>query len=190
MAGSLHAQKNAVWHWMTKHDFQMIVSYLEDPDCFAATTGGGWKTKIAEKTWTKVTTFVTWRYRFALRVSLRITESSWGRNLSGLTADMVFDASDLCPDSQHAFSVPEDNLSLSEEEEETIDRDKESIDLLDDDDVIKNQTASVIDGDEFHQITMTDDDDGLGMGNQTTQSTLVVEANRAEILAENQCSQQ
>ncbi|KAL3692746.1 hypothetical protein R1sor_006397 [Riccia sorocarpa] len=40
MARSLHAQKNAARHRMTKYDYEMIVSYLEDPDNFNAIIGG------------------------------------------------------------------------------------------------------------------------------------------------------
>ncbi|KAL3690069.1 hypothetical protein R1sor_016378 [Riccia sorocarpa] len=57
MARSLGAQKNAVRHRMTKQDYEMIVTYLENPDNFAAINGYGRKTKITRKTLTKVTAF-------------------------------------------------------------------------------------------------------------------------------------
>ncbi|KAL3699822.1 hypothetical protein R1sor_017844 [Riccia sorocarpa] len=50
MARSLGAQKNAARLWMTKQDYKMIVTYLENPDNFAAINGGGRKTKITGKT--------------------------------------------------------------------------------------------------------------------------------------------
>ncbi|KAL3688710.1 hypothetical protein R1sor_015019 [Riccia sorocarpa] len=57
MARSMGAQKNAARHWMTKRDYEMIVTYLENPDNFAAINGCGRKTKITGKTLTKVTAF-------------------------------------------------------------------------------------------------------------------------------------
>ncbi|KAL3690845.1 hypothetical protein R1sor_004496 [Riccia sorocarpa] len=57
MARSMGAQKNAARHWMTKQDYEMIVTYLENPDNFAAINGCGRKTKITRKTLTKVTAF-------------------------------------------------------------------------------------------------------------------------------------
>ncbi|KAL3683230.1 hypothetical protein R1sor_001252 [Riccia sorocarpa] len=57
MARSLGAQKNAARHRMTKQDYEMIVTYLENPDNFAAINGCGRKTKITGKTLTKVTAF-------------------------------------------------------------------------------------------------------------------------------------
>ncbi|KAL3697289.1 hypothetical protein R1sor_011365 [Riccia sorocarpa] len=57
MARSVGAQKNAARHRMTKRDYEMIVTYLENPDNFAAINGCGKKTKITGKTLTKVTAF-------------------------------------------------------------------------------------------------------------------------------------
>ncbi|KAL3691501.1 hypothetical protein R1sor_005152 [Riccia sorocarpa] len=42
---------------MTKQDYEMIVTYLDNPDNFAAINGCGRKTKITGKTLTKVTAF-------------------------------------------------------------------------------------------------------------------------------------
>ncbi|KAL3680399.1 hypothetical protein R1sor_023355 [Riccia sorocarpa] len=57
MARSVGAQKNAARHRMTKQEYEMIVTYLENPDNFTAINGCGRKTKITEKTLTKVTVF-------------------------------------------------------------------------------------------------------------------------------------
>ncbi|KAL3701023.1 hypothetical protein R1sor_019045 [Riccia sorocarpa] len=57
MARSLGAQKNAARHRMTKEDYEMIITYLENPDNFAAINGCGRKTKITGKTLSKVTAF-------------------------------------------------------------------------------------------------------------------------------------
>ncbi|KAL3680300.1 hypothetical protein R1sor_023256 [Riccia sorocarpa] len=57
MVRSLGAQKNAARHRTTKQDYEMIVTYLENPDNFAAINGCGRKTKITGKTLTKVTAF-------------------------------------------------------------------------------------------------------------------------------------
>ncbi|KAL3690181.1 hypothetical protein R1sor_016490 [Riccia sorocarpa] len=57
MARSVGAQKNAARHRMTKQEYEMIVTYLENPDNFAAINGCGKKTKITGKTLTKVTAF-------------------------------------------------------------------------------------------------------------------------------------
>ncbi|KAL3699210.1 hypothetical protein R1sor_017232 [Riccia sorocarpa] len=57
MARFVGAQKNAARHRMTKQDYEMIVTYLENQDNFAAINGCGRKTKITGKTLTKVTAF-------------------------------------------------------------------------------------------------------------------------------------
>ncbi|KAL3675345.1 hypothetical protein R1sor_025293 [Riccia sorocarpa] len=57
MARSLGAQKNTTRHRMTKQDYEMIVTYLENPDNFAAVNEGGRKTKIIGKILTNVTAF-------------------------------------------------------------------------------------------------------------------------------------
>ncbi|KAL3691625.1 hypothetical protein R1sor_005276 [Riccia sorocarpa] len=57
MARSVGAQKNAARHRMTKQEYEMIVTYLENPDNFAAINGCGKKTKITRKTLTKVTAY-------------------------------------------------------------------------------------------------------------------------------------
>ncbi|KAL3690572.1 hypothetical protein R1sor_016881 [Riccia sorocarpa] len=57
MARSVGAQKNAARHRMTKRDYEMIVTYLENPGNFAAINGCGRKTKITGKTLTNVTAF-------------------------------------------------------------------------------------------------------------------------------------
>ncbi|KAL3701556.1 hypothetical protein R1sor_019578 [Riccia sorocarpa] len=57
MARFVGAQKNTARHRMTKQDYEMTVTYLENPDNFAAINGCGRKTKITGKTLTKVTGF-------------------------------------------------------------------------------------------------------------------------------------
>ncbi|KAL3698601.1 hypothetical protein R1sor_012677 [Riccia sorocarpa] len=51
------SQKSAVRHRMTKHDFELMISYLEVPDNFNGITGGGRKTKVGGKNFTKTTAF-------------------------------------------------------------------------------------------------------------------------------------
>ncbi|KAL3679873.1 hypothetical protein R1sor_022829 [Riccia sorocarpa] len=57
MARSVGAQKNAARHRMTKQEYEMIVTYLENPDNFAAINGCRRKIKITGKTLTNVTAF-------------------------------------------------------------------------------------------------------------------------------------
>ncbi|KAL3699838.1 hypothetical protein R1sor_017860 [Riccia sorocarpa] len=57
MARLMGAQKNAARHRMTKRDYEMIVTYLENSDNFAVINGCGRKIKITGKTLTKVTAF-------------------------------------------------------------------------------------------------------------------------------------
>ncbi|KAL3693881.1 hypothetical protein R1sor_007532 [Riccia sorocarpa] len=122
---------------------------------------------------------------------------------TGLPADMVFDVRDLCQDSQHVFSRHAADPLLSGDEEETADREEESIDLLEDDEV-DNQTAPVADGDDFFQTAMhdvtgvdklyqtarADEDGGPEMENQTARSAVDVEANAAQTSQQNRRPQQ
>ncbi|KAL3684885.1 hypothetical protein R1sor_002907 [Riccia sorocarpa] len=57
MARAVGSQKSAVKHRMTKHDYELMISYLEVPDNFNGITGGGRKTKIGGKNFTKTTAF-------------------------------------------------------------------------------------------------------------------------------------
>ncbi|KAL3687880.1 hypothetical protein R1sor_014189 [Riccia sorocarpa] len=81
-------------------------------------------------------------------------------------------------------------LLSGEEEEEVADREEYLIDLSEDKDVVKNQTAFFTDHDEFYQTAMADADGGPEMGNQTALSAVDVEANADEIPIENQRLQQ
>ncbi|KAL3681720.1 hypothetical protein R1sor_024676 [Riccia sorocarpa] len=56
MARAVNSQRAAGRHRMSRHDYELIVSYLKIPENFAAITGGGRKMKIGGKNWTKVTT--------------------------------------------------------------------------------------------------------------------------------------
>ncbi|KAL3684616.1 hypothetical protein R1sor_002638 [Riccia sorocarpa] len=257
MARLVEAQKNAARHRMTKQAYEMIVSYLENPNHFAAIPGGGRETRIAGKTWTKMTAFghmaVTLfdqgfpacigivmgkkykRYVETYKKACNFSKST-GSGLNdeevmagltleqkmnskchyffrmhallggranikppavgdaGLPVDMVLDVRVLCQDSQPAFSHPAADPLLSEDEEETVDREEEPIDLSEDDEV-DNQTAPVAYGNEFYQIAMpdetgvdkfyqtarADEDDGPEMGNQTARSALDVEAHRERL---------
>ncbi|KAL3697083.1 hypothetical protein R1sor_011159 [Riccia sorocarpa] len=154
MARSLGAQKDTARHRMTKQDYDMIVSYLENPDNFAAIIGGARKMKIVGKIWTKVIAFGHMQSRFTLWVSQPNIEPPAVGDAS-LLDDMVFDIRELCEDSQLAFSVPAAYPLLSGDEEEATDREEEPIDLSEDDEV-DNQTAPVADGDEFYQTAMPD----------------------------------
>ncbi|KAL3678333.1 hypothetical protein R1sor_021289 [Riccia sorocarpa] len=80
MARSVGTQKNTVRHRMTKQEYEMIVSYLEIPDNFAAITGDGRKTIIAGKAWTKMTTFGHMAVTLSAQGFLRIMELLWERN--------------------------------------------------------------------------------------------------------------
>ncbi|KAL3680662.1 hypothetical protein R1sor_023618 [Riccia sorocarpa] len=169
MARSVGAQKNAARHRMTKQEYEMIVTYLENPDNFAAINGCGKKTKITGKTLTKVTAFghmaVTLcaqgffkcsgvimgkkvaRYvstyknarTFYLGIGANVEPSAVGD--AGLPAEIFFDDRDLCQDSQAAFQFSAAEPMLSGDEEEAADREEEPIDLSEDDE-IDNQTAS------------------------------------------------
>ncbi|KAL3691252.1 hypothetical protein R1sor_004903 [Riccia sorocarpa] len=57
MARAVGSQKSAVRHRMTKHDYELMISYLEVPENFNGITGGGRKTKVGGKNFTKTTVF-------------------------------------------------------------------------------------------------------------------------------------
>ncbi|KAL3677214.1 hypothetical protein R1sor_027162 [Riccia sorocarpa] len=57
MARAVGSQKSAVRHRVTKHDYELMISYLEVPNNFTGITGGGRKTKIGGKNFTKTTAF-------------------------------------------------------------------------------------------------------------------------------------
>ncbi|KAL3701352.1 hypothetical protein R1sor_019374 [Riccia sorocarpa] len=183
MARSLGAQKNAARHRMTKHDYEMIVTYLENPDNFVAINGCGRKTKITWKTLTKVTAFghmaVTLCAQGFVKCSGVIMGKKVARNVetykkartfylrtgsvgdAGLPAEMVFDVRDFWQDSQAAFQFSAAHPMLSGDEEDAADREEEPIDLSEDDKV-DNQTAPAADCDAFFETAMPDVTGGDG----------------------------
>ncbi|KAL3681942.1 hypothetical protein R1sor_024898 [Riccia sorocarpa] len=192
MARSLGAQKNAARHQMTKQDYEMIVSYLENPDNVTAITGGGLKTKIARKTWTKVTAFghmavslcascfspcngLVMGKKFKRYVKTYKKAHTFYKSTSaGMTDEKV--AAGLTIEQKMNLKCPyvfRMHALFGGEEE--------PIDLSEDDDVIDDQTALVADRDEFYQIAMPNEDSSLEMGNQTARSAVDVEANTTQI---------
>ncbi|KAL3679718.1 hypothetical protein R1sor_022674 [Riccia sorocarpa] len=57
MARAVNAQRGASRHRMTRHDYELIVTYLEVLENFAAITGSGRKTKVGGRNLTKTTAF-------------------------------------------------------------------------------------------------------------------------------------
>ncbi|KAL3676876.1 hypothetical protein R1sor_026824 [Riccia sorocarpa] len=57
MARAVNAQRGAGRHRMTRHDYELIVTYLEVPENFAAITGNGRKTKVGWRNLTKTIAF-------------------------------------------------------------------------------------------------------------------------------------
>ncbi|KAL3688854.1 hypothetical protein R1sor_015163 [Riccia sorocarpa] len=57
MARAVNAQRGAGRHQMTRHDYELIVTYLEVLENFAAITESGRKTKVGGKNLTKTTAF-------------------------------------------------------------------------------------------------------------------------------------
>ncbi|KAL3699286.1 hypothetical protein R1sor_017308 [Riccia sorocarpa] len=57
MARAVNAVRSAGRHRMTRHDYELIVTYLEVPENFAAITGSGRKTKVGRRNLTKTTSF-------------------------------------------------------------------------------------------------------------------------------------
>ncbi|KAL3693419.1 hypothetical protein R1sor_007070 [Riccia sorocarpa] len=82
MARAVNLQKAVARHQMSRHDYELIVSYLEVPENFAKITGSGRKTKIEGKNWTKVTAFghmtngTTAHARTEEFIDIRLRESS------------------------------------------------------------------------------------------------------------------
>ncbi|KAL3690462.1 hypothetical protein R1sor_016771 [Riccia sorocarpa] len=182
MARSLGAQKNAARHRMTKRDYEMIVTYLENLDNFAAINGCGRKTKITGKTLTKVTAFGHMAVTLYAQGFDKCSGVIMGKKVARyvlllffmhalfgaranveppavgdaeLPAELVFDVPGLCQDSQVAFQFSAAEPMLSGDEEEAADREEKPIDLSDDDEV-DNQTAPVADGDDFFETAMPD----------------------------------
>ncbi|KAL3677686.1 hypothetical protein R1sor_020642 [Riccia sorocarpa] len=211
MARSVGAQKNAARHRMTKQEYEMIVTYLENPDNFAAINGCGRKIKTTGKTLTKVTAFghmaVTLRAQGFVKCSGVIMGKKVARYVigdAGLLAEIFFDDRDLCHDSQAAFQFSAAESMLSGDEEEAADREEEPIDLSEDDEV-DNQTApvphageffsetampDVTSGDAFYQTARTGEDCGPEMGNQTGRSAVDVETNAVRTPQQNRVPQQ
>ncbi|KAL3701875.1 hypothetical protein R1sor_019897 [Riccia sorocarpa] len=141
MAKSVGAQKNAARHRMTKQEYEMIVTYLENPDNFAAKK---WVRKEdqnymedsdeGDRLWS--------HGGHALRSGANVEPPAVGD--AGLPAEIFFDDRDLCQDSQAAFQFSAAEPMLSGDEEEAADREEEPIDLSEDDEV-DNQTAPVAD---------------------------------------------
>ncbi|KAL3681867.1 hypothetical protein R1sor_024823 [Riccia sorocarpa] len=216
MARSVGAQKNAARHRMTKQEYEMIVTYLENPDNFAAINGCGRKTKITGKTLMKVTAFGHMAVTLCAQGFVNCSGVIMGRKSrvianveppavgdAGLPAELDFDIPGLCQDSQAAFQFSAAESMLSGDEEEAADREEEPIDLSDDDEV-DYQTAPVANGDDFFETAMPDvtggaafyqtacaaEDGGPGMGNQSGRSAVDVETNAVPTLEQNRRPQQ
>ncbi|KAL3694424.1 hypothetical protein R1sor_008075 [Riccia sorocarpa] len=163
MARSVGAQKNAARHRMTKQEYEMIVTYLENPDNFAAINGCGKKTKFTGKTLTKVTAYGHMAVTLCAQGFVKCSGVIMGKKVAryiigdaGLPAEIFFDDRDLCQDSQAALQFSAAEPMLSGDEEEAADREEEPIDLSEDDEV-DNQTAPVADaGGFFFETAMPD----------------------------------
>ncbi|KAL3681292.1 hypothetical protein R1sor_024248 [Riccia sorocarpa] len=184
MARSMGAQKNAARHRMTKRDYEMIVTYLENPDNFAAINGG---VIMGKKVARYVCTYKNAR-TFYLSTGSGLTEAEIDAGLTleqkmnakchyfvrmhalfgaranveplavgdaGLPAELVFDVPGLCQDSQAAFQFSTAEPMLSGDEEEAADREEEPIDLSGNDEV-DNQTAPVANGDDYFETAKPD----------------------------------
>ncbi|KAL3701893.1 hypothetical protein R1sor_019915 [Riccia sorocarpa] len=149
MARSVGAQKNAARHRMTKRDYEMIVTYLENPDNFAAINGCGRKTKITGKTLTKVTAFghmaVTLCAQGFVNLAMQGCRPNWF---------LMFQVYAKTHRLRSSF-LKQNRSMLSGDEEEAADREEEPIDLSDDDEV-DYQTAPVADGDDFFETARPD----------------------------------
>ncbi|KAL3679510.1 hypothetical protein R1sor_022466 [Riccia sorocarpa] len=129
----------------------MIVTYLENPDNFAAINGCGRKTKITGKTLKKVTAFDHMAVTLCAQGFFKCSGVIMGKKVARyvwLPAELIFDDRDLCQDSQVSFHFSAAEPMLSGDEEEAADREEEPIDFSEDDEV-DNQTAPVADADEF-----------------------------------------
>ncbi|KAL3679275.1 hypothetical protein R1sor_022231 [Riccia sorocarpa] len=65
---------------MTKQEYEMIVTYLENPDNFAAINGCGKKTKITGKILTKVTAFGHMALTLCAQGFVKCSEVIMGKN--------------------------------------------------------------------------------------------------------------
>ncbi|KAL3697721.1 hypothetical protein R1sor_011797 [Riccia sorocarpa] len=154
MARSMGAQKNAVRHRMTKRDYEMIVTYLENPDNFAAINGCGRKTKITAKTLTKLIAFGHMAVTLCAQGFVKCSGVIMGKKVARYvcTYNAETERKNILP--QHrlgpdrggdrrgaAFQFYAAEPMLRGDEEEAADREEEPIDLSEDDEV-DNHTAS------------------------------------------------
>ncbi|KAL3683128.1 hypothetical protein R1sor_001150 [Riccia sorocarpa] len=192
MTRAVNAQRAAGRHRMIRHDYELIVTYLEVPDNFAAIIGSGRKTKVGGRNLTKTAAFGHMAVSCALRDLLCAMVAQWGRKLcvgdSRLPDACIFDTTSLFPDSQPEPNVAATgiHLELSDDEEDAVDREEDPMDFLDEEvDAVDYQTG--LDG-GGHGSVPTAMDDALGgpdILNQTARSALDVEDPQPEVEAPN-----
>ncbi|KAL3690807.1 hypothetical protein R1sor_004458 [Riccia sorocarpa] len=197
---------------MTKHDYELMISYLEVPENFNGITGGGRKTKVGGKNFTKTTAFGHMAVSlcaqgFPTRVNIgRKDESSrsflyrmhalYGSRANidppavgdaGLPDDRMFGWAPFCLDSQpvHTPFANAEIHELSGDEEEAADREEDPMDFLGDAerDAFENGTAPNPEVDDIGATAADNHRGGPGSDNQTVRSALDVDDEQSEVQA-------
>ncbi|KAL3694571.1 hypothetical protein R1sor_008222 [Riccia sorocarpa] len=171
MARSVGAQKNAARHRMTKQEYEMIVTYLENPDNFAAINGCGKKTKITGKTLTNVTAYGHMAITLCAQGFVKCSGVIMGEESRAL-CQYVQDRKNILP--RHRVGP---------------DRGGDRCGMLGGF-FFEIAMPDVTDGDAFYQTFRAGEDCGPEMGNQTGRSAVDVETNAVRTPQQNRVPQQ
>ncbi|KAL3681580.1 hypothetical protein R1sor_024536 [Riccia sorocarpa] len=211
MARAVGSQKSAVRHRMTKHDYELLILYLEVPKNFNGITEGGRKMKVGGKNFTKTTAFGHMALSLCAQRFPKCNGGIMGKKYNryldmykkartfylgtcavgdaGLPDDGIFGGAPFCPDSQHVHTPFADAEihELSGDEKEAADREEDPMDFLGDAeiDAFENGTAPNPEVDDIGATAADNNRGGLGSDNQTAQSALDIEDEQPEILVGN-----
>ncbi|KAL3692254.1 hypothetical protein R1sor_005905 [Riccia sorocarpa] len=214
MARAIGSQKSAIRHRMTKHDYELMISYLEGfPKCnggimgkkynrylemykkahnFYLGTGAGLTDPDVAAGLTLEEKMNRLSHFFMLMHALYGSRANIDLPVVGdacLPDDGIFGVAPFCPDSQpvHTPCADAEIHELSGDEEEAVDREEDPMDFLGDAerDVFENGTAPNPKVDDIGATAADNNRGGLGSNNQTARSALDIDDEQPEILAGN-----
>ncbi|KAL3684600.1 hypothetical protein R1sor_002622 [Riccia sorocarpa] len=170
MARAVGSQKSAVRHRMTKHDYELMISYLEVPDNFNGITGGGRKTKVGRISQILPRSGI-WRSPCAHMDFRRAMAVLWGKNTTAISR---------CIKKRVHFT-------WAHALEEAADREEDPMDFLGDAerDAFENGTAVNPEVDDIEATAADNHRGGPGADNQTARSALDVDDEPPEVQAGN-----
>ncbi|KAL3698190.1 hypothetical protein R1sor_012266 [Riccia sorocarpa] len=197
MARAVNTQRGVGRHRMTRHNYELIVTYLEVPDNFAAITGSGRKTKVGWKNLTKTTAFGHMAVSLSAQGFQLCSGGIMGKKVMCyvqmyknartfyLSTGAGLTEADIAPVPNDAVTAI--HLELSGDEEEAADREEDPMTFLDEEEVeaVDYQTGPEGGGHGFVPTARDDAEGGPDIANQAARSALDVEDPQLEVEAPN-----